>query len=93
MTDFIADSARWIFVCIATTALSACASSGVEPEADYGEAQWAANGWLSPDRAGEPELIGLYTTRRACEAAVKDWMASEVAGLPVSGDCLPIDRH
>lgn len=93
MTDFIAGVPSTLCVCIAATTLVACASSGGAPGADYGEAQWAANGWLSPDRAGEPELIGLYVTRRACEAAVDDWMASQVVGNSISGDCLPIDRH
>lgn len=93
MTDFIACIARRICVCVAATNLVACASSAAAPGAEYGEAQWAANGWLSPDRSGEPDLIGLYATRRACEAAVDDWLASQVVGNPVSGDCLPIDRH
>lgn len=93
MIDFIVEIARTICVCVAAMTMAACASTGAAPRADYGEAQWAANGWFSPDRSGEPELIGLYATRLACEAAVDDWLASQVVGAPVSGDCLPIDRH
>lgn len=78
-------------VCIAIAVLGACASSGGgEPP---GEARWAANGWLTPDRSGEPVIIGLYVTHKACENALDDWLSSQVVGNPVNGECLPIDRR
>lgn len=54
---------------------------------------WAANGWLTPDPSGEPEIIGLYRTRKECEAAVDGWKARQVVGNPVFGICLPIDNR
>jgi hypothetical protein len=70
-------------------ALAACASTPDEEA----EPQWAAVGWLNPGESGDPEVIGTYLTRAECEAAVADWMARQVVGNPVSGDCLPISRE
>ena len=56
-------------------------------------AEWGATGWLDPDRRGEGEVIGVFDTRAACEAAVDAWMARQVVGNPVSGACLPVDRR
>lgn len=87
------DFGRAAFVCAAALAASACASMSEQPESSAGEPQWAANGWLTPDPSGEPEIIGLYMTREACEAAVDDWMSRQLVGNPVHGECLPIDRR
>lgn len=71
--------------------LAACASS---PEPDAApEPRWSAHGWLSPDQSGDPEVIGLYAKRAECEEALADWLASQVVGNPISGECLPIDRR
>lgn len=82
-------------ICAAASAASACASSSLETleKSSVGEPQWAANGWLTPGTDSEPEIIGLYVTREACEAAVDEWMSRQVVGNPIHGDCLPIDRH
>lgn len=85
-------TSRIAICCSFAIAAASCATS--EP-VDYvaEESQWAANGWLNPGRAGEPEIIGLYATRRACERAVREWMSRQVVGNPVDGECLPIDRR
>lgn len=73
---------------------AACATKGAgEAETEYRTPQWAANGYLTPGRTDEPELIGLYLTRKACETALDDWMSRQVVGNPISGECLPIDTH
>lgn len=78
---------------------AACATKpSPEDDAEGGRdaavaAKWAANGWLSPDRESDPEIIGLYEERADCDAAVEDWMSRQVVGNPVHGECLPIDRH
>ena len=41
----------------------------------------------------DPEIIGSYATEAECRRAVEAWMSRQVVGNPVSGDCLPIDRH
>ncbi len=69
---------------------SSCATT--EPQAPP-EPKWAANGWLSPGRSGDPEIIGTYPTRAECEEAVADWLASQVVGNSIHGECLPIDKH
>ncbi|MFQ5563790.1 MAG: hypothetical protein ACE5FO_09505 [Parvularculaceae bacterium] len=63
------------------------------PETGERIPQWAANGYLTPGRTDEPEIVGLYLTKKACEAALDAWMSRQVVGNPVSGECLPIDRH
>jgi len=84
--------AKAIFVCAATTLAAACATNGGEDVGD-GEPQWAANGWLTPGMSDEPEIIGLYLTRKACEAGLDEWLSRQVVGNPIHGECLPIDRH
>lgn len=54
---------------------------------------WTAYGYLSPAPTSEPEEIGDFPTESECRAAVDGWMSRQVVGNPVSGDCLPIDRH
>lgn len=93
MTRIRVRAPRSVLVCAATFGLVACATDSADGNAEYGEARWAANGWLSPDRSGEPEIIGLFTTRDACEAALDEWLAQQVVGAPISGVCLPVDRH
>lgn len=77
----------------AAALIAGCASDGPEPPVAYGQAQWAANGWLTPGPTSEPEVIGLYADKSECEKAVADWMSRQVVGNPVYGDCLPIDRR
>ena len=81
-----------ISVCSATM-LAACATRHAEPGDEVGQAQWAANGWFAPAASGEPEIIGLYMTREACEDALDAWMSRQVVGNPIHGECLPIDRR
>ncbi len=69
-------------------ALSACATAGPSS----GE-RWAAHGYLTPGPNDDPEIIGSYSTESECRAAVDAWMGRQVVGNPVSGECLPIDRH
>lgn len=83
---------RVLLVCAATTSIAACATTGVE-ESSYSQAQWAANGWLTPERRGEPDLIGLYATVSDCKAALRQWKAQHEGDDAVDGECLPIDRH
>ncbi|HXI87668.1 MAG TPA: hypothetical protein VNH64_09430 [Parvularculaceae bacterium] len=78
------------FILAAT--LGGCATVSSSQSGEAG-AHWAANGWLNPGMTDEPEVIGLFATRGACEAAVKEWMSRQVVGNPVHGECLPIDRH
>lgn len=79
----------------AAATLSACATTTAPSAGDpaNGDAQWAANGWLSPDPVGDPEIIGVFARRADCEAAVEAWKQRQVVGAPISGACLPIDRR
>ena len=83
---------RFGFLCIAAFALGACATAN-QATTGASESQWAANGWLSPGPTGDPEIIGLYTSRADCEDALADWLSRQVVGNPIHGECLPIDRH
>ncbi|MEX0645513.1 MAG: hypothetical protein WD076_09390 [Parvularculaceae bacterium] len=89
-------TARWTeslgLVCIAASALAACATPEEPALVAPPTPQWAGNGYLSPSSTAEPEIIGLFVTREECEEAVADWMTRQVVGNPVSGECLPIDR-
>ena len=71
----------------AASLLAACASSELPGGA------WTALGYLAPSPTDHPEMIGEFDTEGACRAAVNDWMSWQVVGNPVSGDCLPTDRH
>ncbi len=77
---------RTILIAV-TASLAACATSGAPP------ATWAAHGYLTPGPNGDPEIIGSFDSEAECRAAVEAWMSRQVVGNPVSGDCLPIDRH
>lgn len=85
-------SLRNALICAAAMAAASCATS-MDGGAGIGGPQWAANGWLSPGPNGEPEIIGLFVTRKACEKAVKEWMSRQVVGNPIYGGRLPIDRR
>ena len=80
------------FVCSAALSIAACATAEEPAVPAAPEPQWAANGYLTPGSTEDPEIIGLFVTREECEAAVADWMSSQVVGNPVSGECLPIDH-
>jgi hypothetical protein len=69
----------------ALTALgcAACASDGGKDQ------RWIAKGWLTPTPQGQPEIIGEYGDRAACEAALDEWLQSQVVGNPIHGECLP----
>lgn len=69
-------------------ALSACATTG-----ESAPLRWAGHGYLTPAPNDDPEIIGSYATEAECRRAVEAWMSRQVVGNPVSGDCLPIDRH
>ena len=73
------------FVCSAATLLAACASTGDS------ERRWIAKGWLSPTPQGEPETIGVFADRADCEAAVDEWLQSQVVGNPIHAECLGED--
>lgn len=74
-----------------TIAAAACATHDAAPAA--ADLKWTAHGYLTPGANGEPEIIGSYATEAECRDAVDDWMARQVVGNPVSGECLPIDRR
>lgn len=89
-------SAKWMpsLGCIAAIAAAGCATTGENPAAATDQtAEWAANGWLSPGKESDPEIIGLYLSREECDAAVAEWMSRQVVGNPIHGECLPIDRR
>jgi hypothetical protein len=67
------------FLCAA----AACTSQG----------RYAAHGWLTPGPTGDPELIGLFDAKSACEEAAKDWASRQVVGNPVFVECTPTDRN
>lgn len=75
-------SAISIAVLIAATA---CASAS--------HVEYAAYGYLTPGPSSEPELIGVFDTREACEAAGEAWMSRQVVGNPVYAECLPADPN
>ncbi len=76
----------WTIAALAVV-LAACATS------EGAAAPWAAHGYLTPGANDDPEIIGAYASEAECRAAVEAWMSRQVVGNPVSGDCLPIDRH
>ncbi|MEQ1929536.1 MAG: hypothetical protein ABL957_03255 [Parvularculaceae bacterium] len=66
------------------TLLGACASDGGDAE------RWVAKGWLNPTPQGQAEIIGEFEDRADCEAAVDDWLQSQVVGNPIHAECLPV---
>ena len=87
-------SALRLSACVAALAMAGCATAtDTESGVAQAEPQWAANGWLTPGPSGDPEIIGLFAEREECEAAVADWLARQVVGNPIHGECLPIDKR
>lgn len=78
---------RGAFAFALTFGAIGCATH-VEPDGG-----WTAYGYLTPGPTSEPEEIGDFATERECRDAVDGWMSRQVVGNPVSGECLPIDRH
>lgn len=83
---------RPFFVCVAALGAASCATTkeAVDPASEH---QWAANGWMTADREGDPEIIGLFSSRRDCKAALNAWLAAQAVEAPVHGECLTIDRR
>ena len=87
---------RWIVSISAMALLAACATSQAPPAAPDasaigGQGAWAAYGYLAPVRTEGGEFIGAFDSKADCQAAVDGWMARQVVGNPVSGECLPVD--
>ena len=78
-------TATFLLLCIFATA---CATSG---EAAFEE--YAAYGYLTPGPTSEPELIGIYSSVKECEAAAKEWTTRQVVGNPIFAECYPVDRN
>lgn len=55
--------------------------------------QWAAHGYLTPGPTSEPELIGVFSSVKECEAAADAWTSRQVVGNPVFAECYPVDRN
>lgn len=68
--------------CIAASVFVAC--SGAPKELRY-----IAKGWLSPTPQGEAEIIGEFADRADCEAAIDEWLQSQVVGASIHAECLP----
>ena len=83
---------KCVLFAILALAAPACASKNALQSDEYDE-QWAANGYFGPLRSREPEIIGVYASKRACEDALSGWLASQVVGMAISGECLPVDRN
>ena len=73
----------------AALSLGACATAPSPAEASE---QWAANGYFGALRSEDPRVIGVYRDKTACIAALEAWLATQVVGMPVTGECLPVDR-
>ncbi len=78
-------AATFSLLCVFATA---CATSG---DATFKE--FAAYGYLTPGPTSEPELIGIYDSVEACEAAAKEWTMRQVVGNPIFAECYPVDRN
>ncbi len=93
MRILIARSVRKSIIMVGILFVSSCATGNSVDELGQRTPQWAANGYLTPGPSSEPEIIGLYLTKNACEKAIDDWLSRQVVGNPISGECLPIDSH
>lgn len=69
-----------------TTAPDGISGAGAEP-------RWQANGYLSPWRNDNPDVIGQFVDRKSCVAAAEGWKSRQVVGNPIFAECLPIDTH
>jgi len=76
--------------CSASLIISCATTDGGVVEAQP-EPKWSANGFLTLSPDAEPEIIGLYAKRGECEEAVASWLARQIVGNPISGECLVID--
>ena len=84
---------RFIFL-IGSSVIAASACATVDNNAsDDALPKWSGNGYLTPGPTSEPEMIGLFVKKSACEAAIDDWKSRQVVGNPVFAECLPIDRN
>lgn len=72
--------------------LCACTiTENSRPDFESG-ASWAANGYYGPLRSRDPNIIGTYQSKHACEDALDEWLSTQVVGTEISGECLPIDH-
>jgi hypothetical protein len=80
--------AKQFVILIGMLALGACGTLDGEEAG-----KWAAHGYLTPGPNDHPEIIGNFKSEAECLAAVEAWKSRQVVGNPISGECLPIDRH
>lgn len=83
-------SLRLISIALAIGAAGCATHDGASSDTDL---RWTAHGYLTPGATSDPEIIGSYETEAECREAVDWWMSRQVVGNPVSGECLPTDRH
>ena len=81
-----ASAASLLAVSCATKTIGDTTGAAAEP-------RWQANGYLAPGRTPDPEVIGQFRDKKACEAAAAEWMQRQVVGNPIFAECLPIDTH
>ncbi len=75
-------------LCLMFVTASACAT-----QSSKNGPEWAAYGYLTPGPLSEPEMIGVFASKRACEKAADEWASQQVVGNPVYAECYPVDRH
>jgi hypothetical protein len=78
---------------LATSLLIVGCATKATKDASAAEPRWQANGYLSPGRTDNPEIIGQFANKKDCDAAAKFWMQRQVVGNPIFAECLPIDTH
>lgn len=79
-----------ILLCLAFGCATKSASGAATAKS---EPRWQANGYLSPGRTLDPQIIGQFARKKDCEAAAEEWMQRQVVGNPIFAECLPIDTH
>lgn len=79
---FLSASVSW---CIAAGIVVACAGA---PR----ELRYVAKGWLAETPQGEAEIIGEFVSRADCEAAIDEWLQSQVVGASIHAECLPAEQ-
>ena len=85
---------KWGLIIGVALLLGACASNGEKLGTDNGDYQeWAAVGYFKPEPEGDGELIGVFDSKKACEAARSNWLQTQVAGTAISALCLGVDPH
>lgn len=70
------------------TAASSCATSQQTAVDEFG-----AYGYLTPGPTSEPELIGIYASKKECREAADDWEGRQVVGNPIFAECYPVDKN